>query len=139
MRLDRTKLPQLLGLKEGIIPIIPAEKTFDIQVPMKSGDTITKTVQRRQLPITPAYTFTDYRSQGQTISLIVIDIATPAHGGPLSLFNIYVAVSRNSGRGTTRLLRDFDDSIFFWEQDQALLVDGVWLEALNEATKSWYL
>ncbi|OAX36992.1 hypothetical protein K503DRAFT_694053, partial [Rhizopogon vinicolor AM-OR11-026] len=31
--------------------------------------------------ITPAYAFTDYRSQGQTISHTIIDIGTPPTGG----------------------------------------------------------
>ncbi|KAI9568442.1 hypothetical protein HD554DRAFT_2097950 [Boletus coccyginus] len=61
--------------------------------------------------MTAAYTFTDYRSQGQTIPTVLVDIATPPSGG-LTLFNLYVALSRSSGRSTIRLLQDFDDKIF---------------------------
>ncbi|KAF8137248.1 hypothetical protein EV363DRAFT_1394800 [Boletus edulis] len=49
-----------------------------------------KTVVRSQLPVTPAYAFTDYRSQGQTIRNAIIDIAPPPTGA-LTPFNIYVA------------------------------------------------
>ncbi|KAG0695952.1 hypothetical protein DFH29DRAFT_813630 [Suillus ampliporus] len=49
-------------------------------------------IRRRQLPIMPAYSFTDYQSQGQTISNSIIDIATPPSGG-LTLYNIYTALS----------------------------------------------
>ncbi|EIM82415.1 uncharacterized protein STEHIDRAFT_64972 [Stereum hirsutum FP-91666 SS1] len=42
-----------------------------------------------------AYAFTDYRAQGQTIPYVLIDIAQPPSNG-LSLFNLYVALSRSS-------------------------------------------
>ncbi|RDX46833.1 hypothetical protein OH76DRAFT_1329827, partial [Lentinus brumalis] len=72
--------------------------------------------------ITAAYAFTDYRSQGQTIPSVIVDLHTPP-GGRLTLFNIYVALSRSSGRETIRLLRDFDDRR---------------LEKLNEYTRRWW-
>ncbi|KAH9943738.1 hypothetical protein B0H21DRAFT_695357, partial [Amylocystis lapponica] len=53
-----------------------------------------------------AYAFTDYRSQGQTISFVIVDIASPPSGSDLTLFNVYVALSRSSGRHSIRLLRD---------------------------------
>ncbi|KAI5981217.1 hypothetical protein EDD15DRAFT_2184130 [Pisolithus albus] len=56
--------------------------------------------------MTPAYAFTDYRAQGQTLPCVVVDIATPPSGG-LNLFNLYMALSRSAGRSTIRLLRDF--------------------------------
>ncbi|OAX33440.1 hypothetical protein K503DRAFT_775611, partial [Rhizopogon vinicolor AM-OR11-026] len=56
---------------------------------------------KRQLPITPAYSFTDYRSQGHIIANSIIDIA----------FNVYVALSRGRGRGNIRQLRDFDENL----------------------------
>ena len=36
--------------------------------------------QHRQFPVTLAYAFTDYRSQGQTIPHVIIDIASPPTG-----------------------------------------------------------
>ncbi|KAG2749743.1 hypothetical protein P692DRAFT_201672903, partial [Suillus brevipes Sb2] len=50
-----------------------------------------------------ANSFTDYRSQVQTINKSIIDIATPPSGG-LTPFNIYVALS-SRGRGHERLAR----------------------------------
>ncbi|KIM52990.1 hypothetical protein SCLCIDRAFT_1223254, partial [Scleroderma citrinum Foug A] len=44
--------------------------------------------KHRQFPVTPAYAFMDYRSQGQTIPHVIVDIASPPTGG-LSLFNLY--------------------------------------------------
>ncbi|KAJ7777646.1 hypothetical protein DFH07DRAFT_731161 [Mycena maculata] len=48
-----------------------------------------------QFPLTGAYAFTDYCSQGQTLPFVFVDIVTPSTGG-LSLFNLYVALSRSS-------------------------------------------
>ena len=52
----------------------------------------TRTVNRVQLPLTMAYAFTGYQWQGQTISYVIIDIATPPTGTP-TLSSLYVALS----------------------------------------------
>ncbi|KAH9917575.1 hypothetical protein B0H21DRAFT_660592, partial [Amylocystis lapponica] len=105
----------LHGLQDGVLPIELSVKSFRIVVPIIHDSvqtTLEKTVSRRQYPITAAYTFTDYRLQGQTILYVVVNIASPPSGSDLTLFNIYVALSRSSGRDTIRLLRDFDERIF---------------------------
>jgi hypothetical protein len=59
---------------------------------------IQKTVRRQQFPITGSYAFTDYRSQGQTTqSVAIVDLAKPSTGD-LSIFNVYVTLSRSLGR-----------------------------------------
>ncbi|KAG8726741.1 hypothetical protein FRC10_006806, partial [Ceratobasidium sp. 414] len=87
----------LPGLKRDVLPIVPTSKSFkikmDVQAVTSKVTTITKTVRWLQFPITPAYAFTDYRSQGQTIKLVIVDITTPLDGRRLSLFNLYVALS----------------------------------------------
>ncbi|KAH7104441.1 hypothetical protein BKA62DRAFT_755124 [Auriculariales sp. MPI-PUGE-AT-0066] len=64
-----------------------------------------QTVERQQPHVTGAYAFTNYRSQGQTLAPVIVDLATPATGGELSPFNAYVACSRAKGRDTIRFLR----------------------------------
>ncbi|KAJ3729826.1 hypothetical protein C8R42DRAFT_570361 [Lentinula raphanica] len=81
-----------------------------ISVQQKKGPPVSRTVKRKQFPLTLAYAFTDYRAQGQTIVPVIIDIASPPTGA-LNLFNIYVALSRSSGRDSIQLLRDFDPTI----------------------------
>jgi hypothetical protein len=61
--------------------------------------------------MTAAYAFMDYRSQGQTIPYVLVDIAQPPTGS-LSLFTLYIALSRSSGQDTIRLLQDFDEQTF---------------------------
>ena len=100
----------------------------------KGGKKAPRTVRRRQFPITAAYAFTDYRSQGQTITYVLVDIAPPPRG---SLFNLYVVLSRSSGRDTIRLLRDFDDEMFRKSHDPALQ-EVERLEKMDSETEAWY-
>ncbi|KAJ6518284.1 hypothetical protein C8R47DRAFT_1031670 [Mycena vitilis] len=104
---------------------------------LPGGQVAQKTVQRVQFPLTAAYAFTDYRSQGQTIPYVIADIATPPHSS-LSLFNLYVALSRSSGRETIRLLRDFDDATFLKGHETTLLAEDDRLEELNKTTQRWW-
>ncbi|KAG2139646.1 hypothetical protein DEU56DRAFT_688293, partial [Suillus clintonianus] len=59
--------------------------------------------------LAPAYTFTDFKSQGQTIEHVLVDIGRTTCFA-LSPFNAYVALSRSCGRDSIRLLRDFDNN-----------------------------
>ncbi|KAJ6590606.1 hypothetical protein DFH09DRAFT_908202, partial [Mycena vulgaris] len=65
--------------------------------------------------VTGAYAFTDYQSQGQTLAYVYVDTGTLPAGG-LSLFNLYVALSRSS----------------------ELLAEDDRLEGLNEDTSQWW-
>jgi hypothetical protein len=86
--------------------------------------------------MTAAYAFTDYHSQGQTLPYVIIDIASPPTG-KLSLFNLYITLSRSSGRVSIRLLRDFNDELFMASHDPALVDEDKRLENLNIETKRW--
>jgi len=132
VKLSRTRAATLPGLDEGVIPIQRVSTKTQIHVRGKS-----RTVTRTQFPITGAYAFTDYRAQGQTIPYVVIDIASPPTSG-LSLFNLYVALSRSSGRSTIRLLRDFDDSTFLQGHVPELLEEDERLEELDVVTRKWW-
>ena len=132
VKLNRTRAARLDGLEEGVVPIFPAKSSMQILVERK-----TRTVARSQYPITAAYCFTDYRSQGQTIPHVIVDIASPP-SGKLSLFNLYVALSRSSGRESIRLLREFDDEIFLESHEPELVLEDERLDELDNATKVWW-
>ncbi|KIK10975.1 hypothetical protein PISMIDRAFT_123542 [Pisolithus microcarpus 441] len=87
--------------------------------------------------MTNAYAFTDYWAQGQTIPYVIVDIAKPPSGG-LNLFNLYVALSRSSGRRSIRLLRDFEDTIFMCCHAVDLLAEDDRLLLLDTETASWW-
>ena len=98
---------QLEGVPKGQIPIFPSEAKFSIRE--QNGAPVK--VCRRQLAITAGYAFTDYKSQGQTIEHVIVDLGKPPSGA-LSPFSAYVALSRSRGRNNIRLLRHFDDALF---------------------------
>ena len=74
---------QLQGLPPGTVPIFPQTKLFTI------GSLL---VKHTQFLITPAYTFTDYKAQGQTMDNVLINLAKPPTGA-LSPFSAYVTLS----------------------------------------------
>ena len=129
VKLDRTKAPPLEGLPQNVIPIVPVTKTFTVN---KDGSKIT--VSRTQLPLTLAYAFTDYRAQGQTLEPVIVDIGPPPYGR-LTPFNIYVALSRGTGRDNIRLLRNFDISLLQQHPSEFLRLEDERLHNLNEETK----
>ena len=138
VELDNTRLEALPGLDKGVVPIVPISK--DIRIEEKdtqTGAISKKTVRKTQLPITAAYAFTDYRSQGQTIRNVIVDIGKPPTN-ELSLFNVYVALSRSSGRRTIRLLRGFDDKLFTKSVGEELMLEDERLAELNMNTKLLY-
>ena len=135
VRLDRTRASKLKDLPAGIVPIEPIKKSF--RVTIKQGKSHTRTISRTQLPLVAAYACTDYRAQGQTIQSAYIDIATPP-SGRLSLFNLYVALSRCPNRDDFRLLRNFDEKLLLEPQCSELTEEDERLESLDRLTKTWW-
>jgi len=124
---------QLPGLEKNVIPVTPVQHTYQL----KLGNKRTKTVRRSQLPLTLAYSFTDYRAQGQTLHRVVVDIGQPPTGR-LTAFNAYVSLSRGKGRQSIRLLRDFEDNLLQTVPSQALLEEESRLAILSEETeRTW--
>ena len=132
VKLSRTRAATLPHLEEGVIPIQRVSCHMQIKVNGKS-----RTVIRTQFPITGADSFTDYRAQGQTIPYVIIDIAPPPTSG-LSLFNLYVSLSRSSGRETIRLLRDFDDEMFLQAHEPELIDEDERLKEMDKITGEWW-
>ena len=78
---------RLEGLPDGVIPIFPSEIKFNIP---HQGHMIRIT---RHLPtITASYALTDYKSEGQTIECVIVDLGKLPWGA-LMAFNTYVALS----------------------------------------------
>ncbi|OCH86552.1 hypothetical protein OBBRIDRAFT_737823 [Obba rivulosa] len=88
--------------------------------------------------MTAAYAFINYCSLGQTIPYVLVDIATPPPLGTLSLFSLYIVLSRSSGRSTIRLLRNFDDKLFMMSHSPSLMIKDDHLEAFNSAMLAWW-
>jgi hypothetical protein len=84
--------------------------------------------------MTAAYRFTNYRSQGQTLLYVIVDIAKPPLAG-LDLFNLYVALSQSSGHEMIWLLHNFNDQMFLKTHDVVLLAEDDWMERLDRIMK----
>ena len=67
---DRMSKLSFPGLPPGIIPLTPSQVKFTVTG--RSGKRFK--VTRRQYAMTAGYAFTDYKSQGQTIEYVIIDI-----------------------------------------------------------------
>jgi len=135
VKLNRMRAAHLDGLEDGVIPIFPVKSSMQITLGKKA-----KTVTRLQYPVTAAYSFTDHRSEDHwTITRVIVDIASPP-GGKLSLtlFNLYVALSRSSGREMIRLLQDFDGENFLEVHEPELTLEDERLDLLANTTKLWW-
>jgi hypothetical protein len=137
VRLEQTRACTLQGLVENVIPIVPWEAKHSLPF-YENGFEYTKLISERQYPLTLGYAFTDYRSQGQTMKYAIIDIADPPTGKPLSLFHIYVALSRTRGRDYIRLLRPFSHRIFSSHLPDELLDEDERLESMDRQTREWW-
>ena len=138
VKLHQTRAGKLEGLQENVIPVEPMVAKIQIIVMLKNGKRMKWTVTRQQHALTAAYSFTDYRAQGQTILKAIADIAT-LPSGTLTLFNLYVALSRSSSRDSIQLLQDFDDELFLRSHNRGLVTEDERLENLNdEMQKRWH-
>jgi PIF1-like helicase len=122
---------QLHGLPRGTVPILPTHTSFRL------GGKKSSLVDRNQIALVAAYAFTDFKSQGQTMECVVIDLAKPPSGA-LTGFNAYVALSRSRGRDTIRLLRDFEEKLFTVHPNEELRKEDVRLASLQKKTLERY-
>ena len=125
VHLERVNLKPLSNLDPGVVHITPIRQQFKVKMP---GGKV-KSLSREQLPLNPSYAFTDYRSKGQMLPYVIVDLVTPPSGG-LTPFNAYVALSRSRAREQIRLLRGFEDKLFTTPPS-----DDERLEDLNKLTK----
>lgn len=131
VKLDFTELKQLPLLQENEIPLSPSTRKFRV------GKKPSVTVNRRQLALTPAYAFTDFKAQGQTLEKVIVDIGKTVNFS-LTPFNAYVALSRSKGRDDIRLLRDFEDKLFTRAPSDDLKREDERLQELAEKTQRDY-
>ena len=102
-----SRASQLDGLLTNVLPLTLMTKTFTIQDCLR----FKTQVNHRQLLLTPAYALTDYRSQGQTLVPVIVNIRRPLTG-ELTPFNVCVALSQGKSHDRVRLLHDFEDKLF---------------------------
>ncbi|KAF5313723.1 hypothetical protein D9611_010075 [Ephemerocybe angulata] len=94
---------QAPGLEPGIVPIFSTPTT--VSKPVRVGNTAASSFSRRQVPLVPAYSYTDYKSQGRTLTRAIVDLAscTKTQG-------VYVMLSRVTSLAGLLILRPFPSS-----------------------------
>ncbi|KAJ3549401.1 hypothetical protein NMY22_g893 [Coprinellus aureogranulatus] len=90
------------GLPRGIVPLFPT--SVSISHPINIGQLSAKSFRRRQIPIVPAYSYTDYKSQGRTLERAIVDITSARGQG------IYVMLSRVTSLNGLLILRWFPNN-----------------------------
>ncbi|KAJ7892710.1 hypothetical protein B0H13DRAFT_1886598 [Mycena leptocephala] len=75
------------GCRKDLVPIVPMVSTFEY-----IADTGLKYhVGRKQLPLLPAYAYTDYKAQGKCLQRVIVGL-----NGAGSLQSLYVVISRGT-------------------------------------------
>lgn len=90
---------QLDGMPRGVIAVAPIERTFSVIDINKRKFSI----KRHQLPLTAGCLSSVYRSQGQTLRKIILNIRQPP-GPKMDTAAVYVALSRATGLNDLNLL-----------------------------------
>ncbi|KAI0054513.1 hypothetical protein BV25DRAFT_1765332, partial [Artomyces pyxidatus] len=63
---------KLSGLEADVVPIYPVRKSCEYK---KKNTNVHARFSRMQVPLLPAYAYTDYKSQGRSLERAVVDIA----------------------------------------------------------------
>jgi len=87
---------QVGDLPVDVVPVFAVTTRIEYSI-----DGMTKGFSRRQLPLVPAYAYTDFKAQGQTLSKVIVDLATARGQG------IYVMLSRVKSLSGLLILRWF--------------------------------
>lgn len=137
----------LATLKPKIIPVFVSEQTFsfdlDDLLPQAASKAakFTKrstkiTVKRTALPLVPAFAITTHKSQGQTLSKIIVDLVTPP--GPMELASIYVPLSRVKRLQDLVILRPFPQDVLQLRPNNAQMEELKRLDTIVKKTRELY-
>lgn len=77
------------GLPPDVVPIYPSSKSYTYRTGGKGKAATHVSISRLQLPLVPAYAYTDYKSQGRSLDRAIVDIASCRR-----LQSLYVMLSR---------------------------------------------
>ena len=89
---------------EDIVPIFPVSITFPCEF-IVNGKSTPRYVSRTQLPLIPAYAYTDYKSQGKSLTHAIVDLESAK-----SLQGAYVMLSRVKSLTGLLILRPFSSA-----------------------------
>ncbi|KAF5336595.1 hypothetical protein D9611_006614 [Ephemerocybe angulata] len=113
------------GLPPGVVPIFPTSTS--IVYTTRLGQSVSKSFTRSQIPIVPAYSYTDYKSQGRTLKRAIVDLASAKSQG------VYVMLSRVTTLKGLLVLRWFPENKILQEMSGELRDEINRLDELDRA------
>ena len=120
------------GLPSNHVPIYPIKRECQYVHKVKGDQDIIRKFQRTQLPITPAFAFTEFKCQGATLNKAIIDL-NGGHNGA----GVYVMLSRVQRLKDMMILRSFNQSKLNLTVDSHLQAELMRLEKCAEATEPY--
>ena len=114
---------------DDVVPIFPEWTSFTIPQ-KKQGEPDHISISRLQVPLLPAYAYTDYKSQGRSLETAIIDPASAA-----SLQGVYVMLSRVKTLDGLAILRPFKAEKIEQRLSQELRTELERLDNLNTETR----
>lgn len=103
------------GLEADIVPIFPV--ITRVEHGLCTTQLQNKAFSRRQVPLVPAYVYTDYKSQGRTLERVIVDLATARGQG------VYVMLSRVKSLSGLLILRWFPPNKIYHRLSEELRVE----------------
>lgn len=133
---------KLQELQPKLVPIPLVEQTFRVDVrdmlpkdeKLKSNGKAVLSIKRRALPLVPAYSVTTHKSQGQTLSKVVIDLNLPNETDDIAA--VYVPLSRVKRLADLIILRHFDYRVLLIKPKKSQLVEIERLDKLYLNTQT---
>ncbi|KAF5316214.1 hypothetical protein D9619_006531 [Psilocybe cf. subviscida] len=116
----------LPGLEPDVVPIFPVSTRIDHKIKV-DAQTICSGFTRKQLPLIPAYSYTDFKSQGRTLTYVIVDLYTARGQG------VYVMLSRVKSIEGLAILRWFPPSKVYSRLSAELRDELERLNALSRA------
>ncbi|CAG8540090.1 4603_t:CDS:2, partial [Scutellospora calospora] len=122
-------------LPSNHIPIYPIKRACVYSIWTRDRSKIHRNFQCFQLPLTPAYAFTDFKSQGRTFQKTIIDLS-----GKYANNSVYVMLSRAQRLNDLLILQLFNESILNMQRSFSLCAELMHIEECIQRTaqlKTW--
>ena len=117
---------------DDIVPIFPEWTSFR-WTRIIAGQPTSVSVSRLQLPLLPAYAYTDYKSQGRSLATAIVDPSSAS-----TLQGVYVMLSRVKALQGLAILRPFKAAKIEQRLSQELRTELNRLEELDTRTRHLY-
>ena len=126
---DNSKHPAFEDLEANVVPVFPTERSITVKG---------YSVRRRQVPMCSAFSLTDYKVQGLTLTTAVLDLkndpTAKGQDGHKKYCSMYVQLSRLRSLDGLHLLQEIDMNDLQFHPNDGLLAETKRLRTLEQET-----